>query len=175
MSRPHFTIRPERPSDLEAIRALNDAAFGQPAEGRLVDALRRTAAFSPELSLVAENGQSLIGHILFTKVTVREDRAVHPALALAPMAVAPAWQRRGVGSALVDRGLREARAQGHAVVIVLGHPDYYPRFGFRPAGPLGIRSPFDAPEEAFLALELRPGALRGVRGTVEYPPEFMAL
>jgi putative acetyltransferase len=170
-----FVIRPERPSDHDAIRAVNDAAFGQPAEGELVDALRQTAAFIPELSLVAEQGTNLIGHILFTSLTVVEERAVHPALALAPMAVVPSWQRRGVGSALVRRGLQDARVLGHAVVIVLGHPHYYPRFGFRPARPLGIRSPFDAPDEAFLALELQPGALQAVHGEVKYPPAFLTV
>ena len=113
-----------------------------------------------------------MGHILFTRVTVTEAGVARPALALAPMAVLPAFQNRGVGSALVRRGLEEARALGHRVVIVLGHPRYYPRFGFRPARPLGIRSPFDAPADAFLVLGLEAGALDGLRGLVEYPPEF---
>jgi len=168
-----LTIRPERPADEAAIRAVNDAAFGRGAEGALVDALRGSAAFVPELSLVAESGADLIGHVLFTRLQIVEGSVSHPALALAPMAVQPSWQRRGVGSALVRRGLADARELGHGVVVVLGHPAFYPRFGFSPARPLGIRSPFDAPDEAFLVLALRPGALDGVRGEVRYPPEFL--
>jgi putative acetyltransferase len=173
---PDVTIRPERPADHAAIRGVNDAAFGRTAEGMLVDALRRSPAFIPELSLVAEvEDGGIVGHILFTHLKVVGGNGSHPALALAPMAVLPASQRRGVGSALVRRGLADAERLGHRVVVVLGHPDYYPRFGFRPARPFGIESPFDAPEEAFLVLALRSGALDDVRGQVEYPPEFLAV
>jgi putative acetyltransferase len=171
-----LTIRPERPADQAAIRSVNEAAFGGPAEGALVDALRVTSAFIPELSLVADDDTAgVVGHILFTRLRVVEGDVSRPALALAPMAVAPPRQRRGVGSALVRRGLAEAERLGHGLVIVLGHPDYYPRFGFRPARAFGIRSPFEAPDEAFLVLELRPGVLDGVRGVVEYPPEFLTV
>lgn len=170
---PGYTIRPERAADRAAIRELNDAAFGQTSEGELVDALRRGSTFIPELSLVAaDSAGAIIGHILLTRISVGDGATVHPALALAPMAVLPAHQRRGVGSALVGRGLADARELGHSVVIVLGHSDYYPRFGFRPAARFGIRSPFEAPDEAFMVLSLRPGALDSVSGLVEYPPEF---
>lgn len=170
------SIRPERSADHAAVRAVNDAAFGQPAEGGLVEALRRSPVFIPELSLVAEaEDGAIVGHVLFTRLKVVEQAVTHAALALAPMAVLPAWQRRGVGSALVRRGLADARDLGHSVVVVLGHPEYYPRFGFLRASRFDIRPPFDAPDEAFLVLALRPGALDPVRGVVEYPPEFLAV
>ena len=166
------TIRPERPADRQAVHRVNREAFGGETEARLVEALRASPAFIPELSLVAVRGPEIVGHILFTHVRVTESDVSQSALALAPMAVLPALQNQGIGSALVRRGLEVARRLGHHVVIVLGHPRYYPRFGFQPAGPLGIRSRFDAPPEAFMVLGLQPGALEGVRGLVEYPPEF---
>jgi putative acetyltransferase len=168
-----LAIRPERPVDHAAIRRVNDAAFGRPAEGALVDALRLSPTFIPELSLVAEQGAEIVGHILFTRLTVADAGVARPALGLAPMAVLPAFQNRGIGSALVRRGLEDARQLGHRVVIVLGHPRYYPRFGFQVARSFGIRSPFGGPDEAFLALALQPGALDGVRGEAQYPPAFL--
>ena len=166
------TIRPENPGDRDPIYHVHREAFGGEAESRLVDALRESPAFIPELSLVAVDNDDVVGHILFTRVEVEDEGASHPALALAPMGVLPARQNLGIGSALVRRGLEEARRLEHGVVLVLGHPSYYPRFGFRPAEALGIRSPFEAPSEAFLALELSPGALKDVHGLVRYPPEF---
>jgi putative acetyltransferase len=168
------TIRPEAPGDRDPIYHLHREAFGGDAESRLVDALRESPAFIPELSLVALDGVDVVGHILFTRVEVEDEGVAHPALALAPMGVLPARQNLGIGSALVRRGLEDARRLGHGVVIVLGDPEYYPRFGFRPAGALGIRSPFEAPPEAFLAMELSPGALSDVHGLVRYPPEFFS-
>ena len=165
-------IRPERREDQPAVFQVNQEAFGRPNEALLVDALRRSPTFLPELSLVALDGSRVVGHILFTAVEVKGTTRSHPALALAPMAVLPAFQRRGIGSSLLRRGLDDARALGHAVVIVVGHPAFYPRFGFVPAKPLDIRAPFEVSSAAFMALELRPDALRGVRGEVRYPPEF---
>ena len=165
-------IRPERPEDREAVFNVNRLAFGQENEARLVDALRQSSAFIPELSLVALDGSHVVGHILFTRITVGGGSQAHDALALAPMAVLPPFQKQGIGSALVRRGLEEARGLGHRVAIVVGHPDYYPRFGFVPAQPLGVLPPFEVPSEAFMALELQPRALRGIQGLVNYPPEF---
>jgi putative acetyltransferase len=165
-------IRREQPPDHPQVFRVNELAFGQPAEARLVEALRRSPAFVPELSLVAADGEDIVGHILFSRIAVREGVTRHPALALAPMAVLPARQRAGIGSSLVERGLADARHLGHGVVIVVGHPEYYPRFGFIPGEPLGIRPPFPVSPGAFMALELQPGALAGIRGEVEYTPEF---
>lgn len=166
------TIRAEGPQDYQAISQVNELAFDQPNEARLVEALRQSPAFVPELSLVALDATRVVGHILFSHIVVRSPAASRHALALAPMAVLPAFQRRGIGSCLVHRGLADARRLGHGVVIVVGHPDYYARFGFVPAEPLGIRAPFPVPRDAFMVLELQAGALEGCEGEVEYPPEF---
>ena len=154
-------------------RVVTDA-FGQEDEARLVDALRGSGAFIPELSLVAVDGAAIVGHVLFTRIAIREEGSSHPGLALAPVAVAPSHQRRGIGSALIRRGLEVARELGHGVVIVVGHASYYPRFGFVPAVPRGIRAPFPVDDASFMALALRPGALEGIRGTVEYAAPFSA-
>ena len=169
---PDWNIRPERPEDQAAIHQVNHDAFGQETEARLVDALRRSPAFVPELSLVAVEEGRVLGHILFTRIVLKDGAQRHQALALAPLAVTPDMQERGVGSALVRRGVGDARDLGHRVVIVLGHPEYYPRFGFIPAQPLGITAPFEVRSEAFMVLGLRTDALDGVRGEVEYAPEF---
>jgi putative acetyltransferase len=163
--------RPEEPADGPAIRAAHDRAFGGPREGRIVEALR---GVGPRVSLVAVDGSAVVGHVLFTPVVVEAGGGAWSALALGPMAVLPERQRRGVGSALVRDGLRACRALGEPVVFVLGHPDYYPRFGFRPAGPLGLSSEFDAPVAAFMVAELSAGALAGRTGRVRYRPEFTA-
>jgi putative acetyltransferase len=166
-------VRAETPRDLTAIRTVHLAAFGQEAEGQLVDRLRQTGTFVPELSLVATRDGVVVGHILFSRVKIRGGRDGVSALALAPMAVLPGCQRQGIGSALVRAGLERARQLGHRVVVVLGHPEYYPRFGFAPAARWGIRTPFGAPDDAFMLLELGPGRLvEAGPGEVEYPAAF---
>jgi putative acetyltransferase len=162
-------IRRERAADIDAVYAIHAAAFPTAAEAHLVNALRANA--SPIMSLVAEDAGSLIGHILFTPVTLADDTGVSM-MGLAPMAVIPARQRCGAGSALVAAGLAECKALGVAAVVVLGHPHYYPRFGFVPASRFGIASVYDAPDEAFMALELVPGILSGLSGTVHYHKAF---
>ncbi len=165
-----ITVRTESASDAQAIADINEQAFGGDAEARLVAALRRTPAFVPELSLVACDGPVAVGHILFTRLPIVEAGGEYAALALAPVAVLPAWQRRGVGSALVRAGLAAARELGYPGVIVLGHSAYYPRFGFVPARGLGISGPYDAAGDSFMALELREGSLRP--GRAVYPAPF---
>jgi len=165
-------VRPERRSEFAAVHALNLAAFPSAAEADLVDALREQA--TPLVSLVAESAGTVVGHILFSPVTLggRPDLRL---MGLGPMAVAATHRSRGVGSALVRAGLSQCRSIGAVAVVVLGHPGYYPRFGFRPAGKLGIQSEYDVPKEAFMALELVPGALRDVSGTVKYHHAFADL
>ncbi len=165
------TIRPETEADREAVRRVHQLAFGQDAEADLVDALR--AGGYARVSLVAEVGGAVVGHILFTDLPILTDAGTVPAISLAPVGVLPEHQSRGVGSALVRRGLEDCRRAGHRICLVLGHPVYYPRFGFSADLAARLSSPFHA-GEAWMAAELADGALAGVEGWVEYPPPFGA-
>jgi len=167
------TVRPETPADYASVRRVHEYAFEQAAEADLVEALRRTVR--SYLSLVAEVDGRVVGHIFFSPVTVESGPAAFTALGLAPMAVLPEHQRRGVGTALVRQGLAACAASGHPLVVVLGHPSYYPRFGFEPAAPRGLRSEYDVPDEVFMVAELEPGALAGRGGLVKYHAAFGAL
>jgi putative acetyltransferase len=164
------TVRPERPEDQPDIYHVNREAFGQDEEADLVDAIRRAGAAT--LSLVAVRDGQVVGHILFSPVSIASHETTHPAVGLGPLAVLPDYQGQGVGSSLVQAGLAACREAGHGIVIVLGHPDYYPRFGFRPASLDGISWEHDAPDEAFMVVELREGALAGVSGVARYHPAF---
>jgi putative acetyltransferase len=164
-------VRPEVAADHEAIRHVNRLAFDQDEEGRLVDALREGGWL--RVSLVAERAGRVVGHILFSDLPILTGDGTVPALALAPLAVLPEFQRQGIGSALVRRGLDECRQQGHKIVVVLGHPGFYPRFGFSAKLAAQLGSPFSG-KDAFMAVELVPGALGGVAGRVQYPPPFGA-
>ena len=167
-----MTIRPERAGDTGAIRAVNEAAFETSVEANLVDLLRDQA--SPLVSLVAEIDGAIRGHILFSPMALASGGEAI-VMGLAPMAVAPAHQRRGLGSALVLAGIESCRELPCDALVVLGHAAYYPRFGFQPASRFGLRSEYDVPDEVFMALELTPGALAGQSGTVRYHPAFAAL
>jgi putative acetyltransferase len=164
------SIRPELPGDRAGIRAVEEAAFERKGEADLVDALRQAGALT--VSLVAVQGGQVVGHIAFSPIDIADKDNVSTALCLAPIAVLPACQRESIGAALVQAGLEACRAAGATVVVVLGHPTYYPRFGFQPAMPLGIEPPFAVPSEAFMVAELTPGGLAGHKGTVRYRPEF---
>jgi putative acetyltransferase len=167
-------IRPETPSDYPAITEVDDLAFGQPNEGELVENLRKNPEFIPELSLVAEVDGKIAGHILFFPLIIRSDKGEeNKAVSLAPVAVLPEFQRQGIGSGLIREGIKACQWLRYDSVIFLGHPEYYPKFEFKPANKWGIRDPFGAPVEAFMALELKKGALEGASGVVEYPEEFL--
>lgn len=167
-----LTIREEQAGDIEAIYQLNLSAFEGPAEADLVDALR--ANCSDRLSLVAEDNGIIVGHILFSPTTLITADAKHPGMGLAPMSVLPERQRTGVGSALIQEGLKALRSRGVAFVVVLGHADYYSRFGFAPAASLGIQSEFSGiPDEAFMIQSLDPDAALEP-GTIRYHSEFDA-
>lgn len=163
-------VRNETKSDDGAVRRINEAAFGRPAEADLVDALRRAGAVI--CSLVAEQHGAVIGHALFSPATLTGDKEVLDIAALGPVAVLPAHQGQGIGGALVRTGLDICREAGYGLCIVLGHAEYYPRFGFRPSRPLGIRWEHDVAEQYFMVAELRPGALDGAAGVARYRPEF---
>ncbi len=167
-----MTIRTrfEQASDKNQIYTVNERAFGQPDEADLVDRLR--AAGRVVLSLVAEKEDKIVGHILFTAAEIVGDDHTHPAIALAPVAVAPEHQRKGLGGRLIEQGLAELTRGGYHRVIVLGHADYYPRFGFLRADQYGILCPFDVPPEVFMALALKPDRLENCAGTMRWAPEF---
>ena len=167
------TVRAEIAADIPAVRRVNELAFGRPDEAALVDALR--AASVLQVSLVAVEEGRLVGHILFSPVSVESEGSAFQAMGLGPMAVLPECQGRGVGSELVREGLRECRRGGSKVVVVLGHPGFYPRFGFVPASRKGLRSEYQVPDEVFMVAELEPEALGGRRGVVKYRPEFGAI
>jgi len=170
-----FIIRSELPEDIPPIFEVNLQAFGQDGEARLVNALRNDGDYLRELSLVAVCGDRVIGHILFPPITIVSDADETAALALAPLAVHQDFQCRGIGAALIHEGLRECRRRGHRIVVVVGHPGYYPRFGFIPARERGIHAPFPCPDEAFMVRGLVASALDGISGTVRYPPAFDAV
>lgn len=164
-------IRDERPGDEPGIHRINTAAFDTAVEARLVDALRRDGVLT--LSLVAEDEHGLAGHIAFSPVTVtRADGSTADGIGLAPMAVRPDLQRTGVGTLLVREGLRRLGEAGHRFCVVLGHPEYYPRFGFTPASRYGLSWRSGIPDEAFMALALVEGGLSGVSGVVLYQPQI---
>jgi len=165
-----ITIREERQEDIAAIRRINELAFGGTEEADLVHRLR--SAHKLLVSLVAEQGSELVGHIAFSPVTLGPQRLPCAGAGLGPMGVVPERQRRGVGSLLVRSGLAQCRLVGIRWVVLVGHPSYYPRFGFVPASRFGIRCAYEVPDEAFMAMELGGGTLRGVTGTVHYQPEF---
>jgi len=165
-----LTIRGETPEDYSAIHHINTVAFGRPNEADLVNALRQNNALT--ISLVAVQDGRLVGHVALSPVTITSSTATIEALGLAPMAVLPAYQHRGIGSQLVEAGLNACHQIPYGLVVVLGHPHYYPRFGFAPAKPMGIVWEHDAPEEAFMVKEIQEGVLAQTRGVVKYRPEF---
>jgi len=170
-------IRQELTADYQTTEAIVKSAFLNEAysdhqEHLLVQRIRQTDAFIPELSLVAIQQDELVGHILLSKIHILDgDKAVE-SLALAPVSVAPSHQKMGIGSQLIRAALKKAQELGYRSVILLGHKDYYPKFGFQPASNWHIRAPFEVPDEAFMALELTENALADVRGIVRYSEAF---
>ena len=177
---PMIHLRPERPEDAAAIRELHRLAFGRVTEADIVDAVRATGA--AVLSMVAVEGMEeaetgpggrVVAHVLYTGVTVTaEDGGRNSLLGLAPIAVLPVHQNAGVGTMLAEASLECLRAEGHCGVVVVGHPGYYPRFGFLPGSRWGLRWEVETPDGVFQAAELSPGGLAGIHGVVRFRPEF---
>jgi putative acetyltransferase len=166
-----ITVRTESPADAPQVRTINEQAFGQPLEADLVDRLRTTCREG--LSLVADDDGTVVGHILFTPVVIESGAESVEGMGLAPMAVLPGRQRVGIGSALVRRGLEILRDRRCPFVVVVGHPAYYPRFGFERAADRGLQSQWESiPDEAFMVLILDGAAMSGVSGVAKYRSEF---
>jgi len=164
-------IRAEERKDRAAVHAVNVSAFDTSDEADLVDALRDQAL--PLVSLIAEDNGAIVGHIMFSPVSLAGQPSLK-IMGLAPMAVAPKHQRKGIGSALVRAGLDQCAQLGFGAVVVLGHPAYYPRFGFSSSARYGIGCEYDVPEEVFMVVELQDGFLRGASGKVKYHAAFGA-
>ncbi|MDH3671751.1 MAG: N-acetyltransferase [Gammaproteobacteria bacterium] len=165
-----INIRAERPADKDAIERIHLEAFSTEVEAKLVDALRETGEHL--ISLLAEDGHEPVGHILFSPVTLTGDEGDLRIMGLAPMAVLPSHQRRGIGMRLVERGLKRCQQDGCDAVVVLGHTDYYPRFGFCPADEYSISCEYDVPPGAFMIKELKAACLKGRQGMIKYDAAF---
>jgi len=171
-------IRKEKPADYNQVIQLTEKAFetleiSDHNEGKLVDKLRKAPTFVEELSLVAEIDRQVIGHILFTPITIDNGEQQFQSLVLAPVSVLPEYQKMGVGGQLIRAGHQKAKELGYQSVILIGHPEYYPRFGYKPASTWGIKTHIPLPsDDVFMAVELVEGGLTGVSGIVIFPPEF---
>jgi putative acetyltransferase len=165
-------IRKETPDDFQQVARLIEMAFRQKNEAVLVEKLRHNKKYNSNLSLVAEYNGVVVGHVLFFPIVIRSGYAERGSLALAPLSISPEFQKMGVGGRLIEEGLRTARELGYSSVIVVGHPEYYSKFGFVPARKWGISAPFIVPDDAFMGIELQADALIKAGGAVEYPEEF---
>ncbi|MDA3905592.1 MAG: N-acetyltransferase [Bacteroidales bacterium] len=170
-----IVIRKENKKDYPEVYKLNLQAFNQITEPELVDRHRESDRFIPELSLIAEIDNKICGHILFTKIYIQSEGINKESLALAPMAVLPDFQNQGIGKQLIKSGLEKAANIGFKSVVVIGHAEYYPKFGFKPALSFDITAPWEVPNDVFMALELQENALSDVHGLVNYAQAFMDL
>ena len=166
-------VREEKPEDYQEVRRVNEAAFGRPDEAELVEALRDSGG--PALSLVALHQGRVAGHIFFSPLSIESQPASPTPMDLAPMAVLPELQNRGIGSLLVTRGLQECLRRGFPFVFVVGHPRFYPRFGFFPASSRGLRCEYPVPDDVFLNGRVSPGSAGRVSRLGEIGPAFARL
>jgi predicted N-acetyltransferase YhbS len=164
-------IRQEKNEDFKSIYEINYQAFKQKNESELIERIRSSKNFVPELSLIAEKNGKIVGHILLSKIKIKGEKE-YESLILAPLAVLPELQKQGIGEKLITEGLRKAKELGFSSVIVVGHKDYYPKYGFEKASKWNIKCSFKVPDEAFMAIELNIGALAEKSGIVEFPKEF---
>ena len=165
-----LTMRPEIPEDQISIHYVNQEAFGRNQEADLVDKLRKRGVLTISLAAIQET--TIVGHIAFSPVEIASEESSFGALTLAPVAVLPSHQNKGIGSQLVTAGLEECHRLGHEIVVLAGHSNYYPRFGFVRAYAKGIECEFEVPDEAWMIAELKQGALAGRQGKVKFQSEF---
>jgi len=171
-------IRKETLRDYDRVIELTEKAFetleiSDHNEGKLVDKLRKAPTFIPELSLVAELDGQLVGHILFTPLQIKNEQNSYNSLVLGPVSVLPEFQKRGIGGKLIRAGHQKAKELGFQSVILIGHREYYPRLGYKPASTWGIKTQVPLPsDDVFMAVEIADGGLKGVAGMVIFPPEF---
>lgn len=175
----NFIVRQEQVEDYELTETVVERAFAaaehsDKKEHKLVARIRKLDTFIPELSLVAADtmNNKIVGHILLSKIIINQDKQMTESLALASVSVLPEYQNIGIGKRLIVKALNQAKELGYQSIVVLGHPEYYPKFGFKRASEWGIRAPFEVPDEVFMATELYEGALENISGVVEYPSVF---
>ncbi|MHC1760163.1 MAG: GNAT family N-acetyltransferase [Negativicutes bacterium] len=173
-----IVVRQETDEDYEIVYEAVKTAFFTAEhtnfdEQNLVVRLRKSAAFIPELSLVAVMDDKIVGHIMFTKMKIKNETKEFESLVLAPVSVVPEMQDKGIGTKMIIEGHKIAQGLGYGSVILVGHPAYYPRFGYVPASRFGITASFDVPDEAFMVCELTANGLYGVAGVVHFPEEFL--
>ncbi|MDE5419602.1 N-acetyltransferase [Labilibaculum sp. DW002] len=177
MNSKELKIRKEKTKDFRAVftlirEAFKNEQYSDHKEQFLVERLRKSSAFIPELSIVAVNDNKIVGHILLTKLKIISDKNVFHSLALAPVSVSTEYQGKGVGGKLINQAHKMAKELGYKSIVLLGHEKYYPRFGYEQAAKYGIKLPFEVPKENCMAIELVENGLNGVNGMVEYPKEF---
>ncbi len=170
-------IRQERPADYKEVenviyRAFEHAEYSDKTEHVLVARLRNSSAFIPELSLVACMKDNIVGHILLTKIEIINDTLKYDSLALAPVSVLPGFQKKGIGAALVNKSHEIAKSMGYCSITLIGHAEYYPRFGYKLANEYNIDFQFEAPPENCMIIEIQSGCLKNVSGQATYPKEF---
>lgn len=170
-------IRQEESCDFDSVfdlieKAFKDEKFSDHKEQFLVERLRKSKAFIPELSIVAEIEGKIVGHILVTKLKIKNTTSEFKSLALAPVSVLPEFQGKEIGSKLIIESHKKAKELGYKSIVLLGHEKYYPKFGYKQADKYGIELPFEVPKENCMVIELVKEGLKGVNGIVEYPKEF---
>lgn len=167
-------IRTESVKDIEEVYQLNVLAFGnREDESKLVERIRSSEHFVPELSIVAEIENEIVGHVLLSRATVEDQEKKSVVIVLAPIAVKPNYQRQGVGSRLIEEGIRRCRDLGYGAILLIGHPEYYPRLGFKSARKFGLElKQFEVPDDVFMVYEVENGKLLEIKGELKYPESF---